>query len=295
MKFENAYCFNNNILKLILHSSHNYNDILLDDFVASVGACLVHQVDERILCNLPPKYVTLIGELKKVFEKEEKRYPVPNIIISLSAADEDNLTVFSTIECLRSAKTIDEVFLYITIECNCFDFTILKTFIEGSGCTEAKELMENYIKEIENTVIVGLNLQKEYHNVQTERCDGSTKKFEIVCDKNELKAKELNLIVETLRRCFDLPRASVMVTDVKKNCIVLICRVPLKVEYYLLQLRITVHKLIPLSTLKITSLVLDGKMKLNIPMDCDSEVRTYVRMYVCDIRIMTYTLGILCI
>ena len=171
-----------------------------------------------------------------------------------------------------------KVFYYIGRECKYFDFTILKTFIDGSRCKKAKKLMENYIKEIETSVVIGLNLKLEYDKVQPEGGDSGTKKFEILRNKNELDVKEVNLIVETLQRCLNLPGGSILIRDIVKNCIILICRIPLEVEQYLLQLRITVHELKPLSTLKITTLIVDSKMKLNIPMDCDTEVCTYVCM-----------------
>ena len=249
-----------------------YNNVLLDDLVASVGACVERQLDRSILETLNTKYVTLIGELKMIFEKEEKRYPVSNIIIGLCTADKGNLTYFANIECLRSAKTLDEVFFYIGRECKYFDFTILKTFIDASGCNEAKELMENYIQEIENSLIVGLDLESEYDNTLTEWDKNHTKKLEIICDKKELKIKEVTLIIETLERCLKLPKASVSVKDFKQNCIILICRIPKKVKYYLSNLKIIIHKLKPLSALKIKSLIIDNEMELKIPLDCDTKV-----------------------
>ena len=252
---------------------------MLDDLVASVGTCVERQLERSILDYLNTKYVTLIENLKKVYKKKKRHYSVSYIITGLCTADKGNLTFFASEECLRLAKTLDDVFFHIGRAYKYFDFTILKTFIDASGCTKAKELMENYIKEIEHTVITGLNLEEEYE------CKGSTKKFEIVCDNYELKVGESDLIKETLQRCLKLPSASISLRGVIRNCIIIVCRVPLEVEYYLFQLKITARELKPLSTLKITSLIVDGKMKLNIPMDCDAEVCTYIRTY-----IITYTL-----
>ena len=239
------------------------------------------------------KYTRLLANLKRIFKQKEKEYSASDIITSLCAADKRNLTYFSNVECLLTAKTIDVVFFYIGRECKYFDFTILKTFIDGSGCVKAQQLMENYIKEIENVVIIGLNLKLEYDNVKTGDGEGGMKRLEIICDKNELNVKELNLVVETLQRCFKMPRGSIVVKDIVKKCIILICRIPLEVEYYLLQLRITAHELKPLSALKITTLVVDGKVKLNIPMDCSTEVYActmHIQMYIklCDTTYIGY-------
>ena len=132
--------------------------------------------------------------------------------------------------------------------------------------------MDDYIKEVDSIVITDLNLRLE----QIESSKDGAKKFEIFYDQDELDLKELNVIRETLRRCFHLPRASILFTAIVKNCIIIVCRIPLAVQDHLLQLRLTAHQLKPLSALHITALIVDGSMKLSIPMDCDTEVR---RMY----------------
>ena len=93
-------------------------------------------------------------------------------------------------------------------------------------------------------------------------------------DKDELDLKELNVIRESLQRCFRLPRASILVTGIVKNCIIIVCRIPLAVQYHLFQLKLSAHLLKPLPSIHITALVVDGNMKFSIPMDCDTEVRT---------------------
>lgn len=228
------------------------------------------QLNISALDDLNAKYVTLLFGLKNIFEEEEERYPVPNIITGLCIADRHNLSFFSTERCLHSVKTIDEIFFYIGRECKYYDFTILKTFIDGSGCRKAKGLLEKYIKEIENSVISGLDLTPEILDICRQPL--LTKQFEITCDKNELKVKELNLIIETVHKCLRLPRASILVKDVKNNCIILVCRIPSAVKDYLLWLKIIAYELKPLSVLKVMTLTIDDEWELKIPLDCDSEV-----------------------
>ena len=95
--------------------------------------------------------------------------------------------------CLRSANTTDDVFFYIGRECKYFEFTHFKIFIDGSRCTKARDIMKNYIKKLEESIIISLNLKLEYSNAQTEWYAGSTKKLNIACDKSQLNIKELNL------------------------------------------------------------------------------------------------------
>ena len=226
------------------------------------------------LHDLNAKFVTLVEELSEIFKRKKKSYPVRKMITGLCTADKGNLTFFATDECFRLAKTIDydTLFHHIGRECKYFDFIILKTFIDGSKCTEAKKLMDNYIKEIENTVITDLNLE-EYDDSQTE---DTAKKLEIICDRKKVKLEELTLIVETVQRCLKLPSGSISVKDVKKNCIILVCRIPENVKYYLLQLKIGIHELKPLSALKIQSLIIDDEIELKIPLDCNTKVCMYI-------------------
>ena len=240
--------------------------------MTSKDICVKRHLDTDILENLNAKYVTLIGELKEIFEEEKETYPVQKIIIGLCTADKHNLTFFSSERCLRLAKTIDDVFFYIGRECKYFDFTILKTFIDGSRCTKAKDLMNNYIKQIEYSVITSLNLKLECSNTLTEGYESTTKNLEITCDKSQLDIKELNLIVDTLHRCLKLPRASIQIKNVVQKCIILVCTVLPEVEYYLLQNKFTACELHPLSAFSVTSLTIDGRSKLIIPYDSDTEV-----------------------
>ena len=229
-------------------------------------------LNTTMLDALNAKYVALIGDLKMIFRKEEKHYSVDDIIADICTADKGNLTFFSSEICLYSAETVDDVFFYIERECKYFDFTILKTFVNTSQCVEAKELMDGYIKEIENSLIIGSDLQSEYDDALTEKYKGNTKKLEIICDKNELKIKELTLIIETLQRCLKLPEASISVKDFKQNCSTLICRIPKLVNYCILHHEIDTRILSHLSAVKIKSLKIDDKIELKIPSDCDIEV-----------------------
>ena len=248
--------------------------VILDDLVLSPDVPVKCHLSITTLDDLNAKYVALLRRLNHTFQENEKSYPVREMITGLCTADKGNLTFFATDECFRLAKTIDydDVFHHIGKDCKYFDFTILKTYIDGSNCTKAKELMDNYIKEIENSIITDLNL-KEYDHLQTE---DTAKKLEIICDRKKVNVKELTLIVETVQRCLKLPSASISVKDVKKNCIILVCRIPESVKYYLLQLKISIHELKPLSALKIQLLIIDDEMELKIPLNCNAKVCTYI-------------------
>ena len=222
----------------------------------------------RVYENLSKLYAKLILDLKEVFRK--KKHCVSNIKTALLAADRHNVTYFSSSE-FRSKKTIDKVFYCFENDCKYFSYTILKTFVDASNSKTAKKLMDRYIKEVDKTPITGLDLHREYKNVQIgkSKYEKNTRKFTVVCRKEELLFEELNFIVETLEDCLKLPRGSISVEDVIHNYFILVCRISLNAK---LPHKISASKLKKLSEKKVELIVDDDKMELKIPLDCDTEV-----------------------
>ena len=207
------------------------------------------------------KYRILLEKLDLAFENE-KHHPVPDIIAAFRAYYKDSWFCFEGSP-LYSAKTVKKVLDFIENECSYFSYTFLERFIQNSKCNKAKELMEDYIKYIENTYIC----------VQTDTLKYKKDKniLEIIYEKDNLLVKELKNIIDTLERSLTLPKASALVKDViTQNCI--ICKISLKAKEDLLNNTFTAHKLKELSDLKVQSLVVEDRMKLKIPSDCDNEV-----------------------
>ena len=213
--------------------------------------------DSRII-HLEMKYSLLIARLKLAFM--EKRHSVPDILSLLYAADKDKLTCFYTEPCLRSAKTMYEIFRFFEKESKYFSYTIVERFVTKSGCKKSKELMKNYIQEIENSCI-GIPTDKvEYQNFANI--------FTIICEKDTLLVKELNNIIKTLERDLKLPRASILVMDVIPKYFI-ICKISLKVKKHVLRHQ---HELKDLSDLRITSLIIDD---VKIYSDDDNKVTKF--------------------
>ena len=217
------------------------------------------------------RYFTWIEKLTKVFKKE--CYAVSTIITNLCFVDKDYLTFFNSDVLLHSAITVDDVFSYIKYNCKYCDFTIVKAFIDASKCTEAMKLMNNYTKEVENTVILESDLKKLEYEKPTERqeLEKNMIKLKLVCEMNEMLVKEYDLITETLSKCFMLPKASILLLSVIKEDI--IYKISSNVREYLMEHKIIAYELKPLSALKIRYLIID-EMELHVPLDCDTKVDT---------------------
>ena len=225
--------------------------------------------------------------LTKVFK--EQWCSVSQIINDLCAADKDHLTFFSSDKLLNSAKTIDDVSSYVKYHCKYCDLGIIKPFIDASKCIKAMKLMKIYFKEIEDTIILDSDLGKlEYGEQRTE--EQNMTQLILVCEANhELLVKEYNSIIGVLSGCFKLPKASILLRHVVEGYF--ICKIPLKVQEYLMGLKIIACELKPLSTLlKIKSLIID-EMELQLPLDCDTEVNTIVGM---ELQI-PYTVYVVCL
>ena len=209
---------------------------------------------DRRIGSLEMKYTILIIKLKFAFM--EKKHSVPDIISSLCDADKGKFTCFHSEPYLHSAKSIHEIFYFIEKESRYFSYTILERVVKKSGCKKSKELMKNYIQEIENS----------YVNVQTDNIEyqNNANTFVIVYGKDKLLVKELNNIIRALEKCLSLPKASILVRSVTSKRI--ICKVSLQVKERVSKFQ---HELKDLSNLRIVSLIIDD---IKIPSDDDNKV-----------------------
>lgn len=223
----------------------------------------------RVYEDLSKLYAKLLLDLKKVFKRKKQCFF--DTKMALLAADSHNVTYFSSSE-FKSTKTIEESFYSFANDCKYFNYTILKRFVYESKHRKAKKLMDKYIKEVDNTLITGLNLRVKYKKhiqIGKSKYEKNTKRFTVVCSKKELLVEELNFIVETLEDCLKLPRGSISVEDVIHNCFILVCRISLNVQ---LPHKIPASKLKSLSEKRVELIVDDDKMELKIPLDCSTEV-----------------------
>ena len=218
------------------------------------------------------KYSALIIRLTNIYEREKERYPIENLIIGFCGVDTDNSSYFSKEDCINSIPTVQNFFWRVAQECKYFDYRRLKRFVYGSECEDAKKLMEQYISEVDKTIINALNLQTQYEDAKKYNYGENTAKIFIKYREDKLSGKEIELILDTVERCLKLSGGSLQMQDIIRNCIILVCKIQLKVKDYLLKLELTTYELRLLSDRKIQSLILDDEMQIKIPSNCDNKV-----------------------
>ena len=84
-------------------------------------------VSNDMVTGFRAEYAKMIRKVKKAMEKyindPENDYTVEDMIINLCSSD-NGLSVFSTDENLRKAKTVSEVFLFISQKCSMYDYEV---------------------------------------------------------------------------------------------------------------------------------------------------------------------------
>lgn len=229
-------------------------------FIGDVQSEKCH-LQSRVFENL---YAKLIVDLKEMFEK--KIQCISDTKVALLAADRHNVTYFSFSE-FQSIKKTNDLFDCFANDCKYFNYTILKRFVYAIKIKKAKELMDTYIKEVDKTLITGLNLEVDKN--AKNKYEKNTKIFTVICSKKELFIEELNFIVETLEDCLELLPCSILVENVTQNFI-LVCKISANAQ---LPHKISTSKLKRLSEKRVELLVDDDdKMELKIPLDCSTEV-----------------------
>lgn len=157
-----------------------------------------------------------------------------------------------------------------------YDYAMLEKLVDLSHLSEAKKLMGEYILEIQDILIQGLNIniarEYEYYN--------PTNKMEVSCGMQIISAEQQHFLIITLHKCLGLPPYSVLLKDVKTGSIVLTYEILPNVRDYLRNLTITAHQLKPLVHFKIQHLIINKEVELKVPLNCDTEVCNNIHVYI---------------
>ena len=149
------------------------------------GATIEKQLRARTLIKLKGKYANIVNRIRCIIDK--KNLDIKQLILNLCAADEENLTVFSTDEVFIRTN---EMFLHIGKYCSMYDFDLLLALVESTECQEAVKLLDDFAEEMRSSILKDLDILSEdeellkigdfmhnthklvikYHNVGVGRC-----------------------------------------------------------------------------------------------------------------------------
>ena len=224
-------------------------------------------VSNDMVTGFRAEYAKMIRKVKKAMEKyindPENDYTVEDMIINLCSSD-NGLSVFSTDENLRKAKTVSEVFLFISQKCSMYDYEVLNIFIKSTDCEEAIQIVESFTAELEDYLLRHLNLAS---------CDlwdtytlpsGKRRKLTIEYRGSNLKYENKNLIRSVICEKFGLPEASVQFVAAIKGSVNSIFEISVEVKEHLLQHRITNDMVTSFVAYRISCLIIDDEMELKV-------------------------------
>lgn len=224
----------------------------------------------------------MVSELRRIMDKyvsdPENDYSVQDMIINLCSSD-NGLSVFSTDERLSKATTVSEVFLFIAQKCSMYDYDVLKIYINSTDCKEAIQLVENFTKELENSLLNDLNLLSDddlsfKYNLYVLP-SGKRRKLTIECSGKSLTCQDKNLIQNIICEKLELPEASMQFVTATEGSVYLIYEISITVKEHLLQYRITAGIVKSFIVYQIICFTIDDEMELKMSATLTNEVCTW--------------------
>jgi len=91
---------------------------------------------------LKGKYGKVVLKIKHIFEQQ--KYDVSEMILALSATDDENQTIFSNDEAFVKITNTNQLFLWIGKYCSMYDYELLLALVESTECEEAIKLLDDF-------------------------------------------------------------------------------------------------------------------------------------------------------
>ena len=223
------------------------------------------------------KYVRMMNKLKKTLEKyinnPENDYSVEDMIDSVRDSDHyRDLSAFSTNTTLKHAKTVREVFTYISENCTLYDYKVLKVYINSTDCEEAVKLLNDFTTELQNSLLKQLNLLSDNLSFNSSVLPSGNQKLTIECRCIDLKCEDMKLIKKLVCKKFNLSETSIQFVGVREGSVLLVFGISVEVKQHLLQHKITAGVLASFTECLIIRFIIDDEMELKVSADYDNKV-----------------------
>ena len=197
-------------------------------------------------------------------------YTFTDLWIGFCAAASSNinghLSVVSTNETLQNARSIEDMFKFLSEKCSLYDYELLTLFVGVSKCNEADKLMGDFNEEIKESLLKKLNLLDIYDDHRRRDLPyDENRKLTVKCENKDLHitAEDETLICNMLCKLFRLPHFSVLLVDITKGCIALIYEISQEVKEHLLQCNVTCQ-VVEVREFVITKLIIDDEWELQM-------------------------------
>ena len=184
--------------------------------------------------HLNGRYGNVVDKIKKIIK--QRRYKIKDIVLSLNAVDKDNSTIFSTVEAFKITK-IDNLFFHIGTYCSIYNYDLLTALLISIDCTEALKVLQDFTKELQNSVLRELDLVSEIGEPQDPMPGYHTLVIKYIGDKCTLETEKL--IRKIICERFHLQTWSVTFDRVQHGCIAIVYHISSAVKSRILQCKTT--------------------------------------------------------
>ena len=214
------------------------------------------QLHAQTITKLKGKYANCFTKIKNIYE--EQKCSVTEMILKLSAADDENQTVFSTDEVFGKIKNINQLFLWIGKYCSMYDYELLLALVESTECEEAIKLLNDLSKELHSSILKDLDLLSEDGELRDIKSfiPGSHKlEIKYIGGKCTLATKDY--VQRIIYECFHLKRGSIILRGAQEGCVAFIYQISTTVKSHLLHYQITPQDVVKFTAMKISSIKID--------------------------------------
>ncbi|XP_065900894.1 uncharacterized protein [Dysidea avara] len=214
------------------------------------------QLRSRTITKLKGKYAKVAIKIKHEFEQQ--KYDVRELILTLSASDDENQTIFSTDEAFVKITNTDDLFLWIGKYCSMYDYELLLALVEFTECEETIKLLDDFSKELQSSILKDLDLLSEDGELlDIKSFMPRTHKLEIKYVGGDFTLKAKKSIQSIMYECFRLKRGSIIFRGAQEGCVVFIYQISTTVKSHLLQYQITSQDVMKLTDHKIKCIKID--------------------------------------
>ena len=165
------------------------------------------------LAKLNGKYANVFTKIKNIVK--EKGVKIEELLLHLNVIDTDNFTIFSS-DAASTITRIDELFTQIGKYCNLFNYELLVSLLNAIECKEAIEILDEFTRELQHSVLMELDLLSETGEPQNTTPD--THRLVIKYTGDNCTGKTERLIRNVICECFHLARWSITFDSVQNGC-----------------------------------------------------------------------------
>ena len=195
-------------------------------------------------------------------------------LCAISAVKTKKVPLFDE-DMFEKVKSINDFWKMLRGFLSIFDYDLLQCIIEISECTEARNILEEFLSRIDPSAIQDIGLV--LHCGVLER-EGSLKPvLRIKVNSRECTLEIKHMVEKVVSEAYDLNMYALCFQGIKEGCIELLYYISKSLKLYLIHFKISEDSLKKFLDHKIISLLVDG---FELTKTTENTVSLYVAVYV---------------